>query len=99
MPRLSTAAQAKRNAEIVRDRARGLRWSTISSRHGLTQRQAQNIWAARRDEEHEQRVDPDELVLDEVASLDAAIEELALFAESTANDSVRLGAIKARIDA
>ena len=79
---------------------RGLTWATIARRHGLSERQCRAVWA-------EQRPTLDEMppvdlvaVLEEaLANLDALIEDFVLLAEQTRNESVRLGAIKARMAA
>lgn len=41
-------------------------------------------------------IDPIQALKDALVQLDAVIEDVALLAEATANDSVRLGAIRAR---
>jgi len=89
-----------RDQRIVADRARGLAWATIAGRHGLSERQCQTIWRdhlAREPLPHQ--VDLEESLRETLAQLDAVVEDAALLAETTRNDSVRLGAIKMRYSA
>lgn len=101
VPRRSNAReQVRRDARIVADRARGLTWPTIAERHGLSERRCRTIWKTRvsgLDDLGER--DLVATLRDAIANLDAVIEDCALLAERTANDSVRLGAIKARMAA
>lgn len=99
MARLTAQRKVERDARIVADRARGLTWATIEARHGVTERQCRTIWAERLREVSAEPVDVRDALREAIAQLDAAIEDCALLAESTANDSVRLGAIKARLAA
>ena len=57
-----------------------------------------NVWASRGDD-HRLVESPRAELESEIDALDAVIDELAQLAEQTANDSVRLGAIKAKVDA
>jgi hypothetical protein len=97
--RVTAHQKVQRDARIVADRARGLTWSTIESRHGVTERQCRTIWAERLREVSAEPVDVREALREAIAQLDAAVEDCALLAESTNNDPVRLGAIKARLAA
>jgi hypothetical protein len=93
----TTAAQkVKRDARVVADRARGLRWATIAERHGLSETMCRKIWHEQRSAEDFRSLRPSEVVDEVVAQLEAVVEELALVAQTTNNDAVRLGAIKAR---
>jgi len=92
----SAAEKVKRDARVVADRARGLRWATIAQRNGVSESQARNIWRERRSAEGFRTIRPDEIVDEAVAQLEAVVEELAELAASTNNDAVRLGAVKAR---
>jgi hypothetical protein len=83
----------------VADGARGLTWSTIEARHGVSEGQCRTIWAERLREVSAEPVDVREALREAVAQLDAAIEDCALLAEATKNDAVRLGAIRARLTA
>jgi hypothetical protein len=99
--RLPASHKARRDAQIVADRARGLRWATIAERHGVTERQCRTVWR----ESQQGRVlsyeqeDPLASLDEAIASVDSVIEDLALLAESTNNDAVKLGAIRARLGA
>ena len=98
--RRGTAAQkVERDARLVADRARGLGWTKLAEKYGITVRQCQNIWADRGPSEPRAESDPVAELRDEIDFLDAAIEEYAELAQDTANDSIHLGAIKARVDA
>lgn len=99
MGRLPASAKVQRDGRIVADRARGLTWSTIGARHGVSERQARTVWSERLREVSTEPVDVREALKEAVAQLDAAIEDLVLVAEDTKNDAVRLGAIKARLSA
>jgi hypothetical protein len=97
--RLKAADQAKRDRAIVADRARGLRWATIAERHQITTRRAQQIWESWCNEEYLDAPDSRLDVMSEIAILDAAVEEYADLARETKNDAVKLGALKAKLDA
>jgi hypothetical protein len=96
MARLTAAQKVRRDAEIVADRARGLTWPTIAERNRISERQARRAWTDWIRRAPLEAVDPLRALQDAVAQLDALVEDLVLLAESTANDSVRLGAIKSR---
>jgi hypothetical protein len=96
--RLSAQAKVQRDRQIVSDRARGLRWETIANRHDLTTRQCQSIWRSSQAEAVEVE-EPLRSVDDVLGQIEAAIEEAAVLSESTANDSIRLGAINTRLKA
>ena len=88
----------RRGAEIVADRARGLRWATIAEKHSLSERQAREVWRERLSAEHLESLDGREAIIEALGQVEAGIEDLALLAQTTNNDSVRLGAIRARLD-
>jgi transposase len=92
----TAAAKVKRDARVVADRARGLRWATIAERQGLSETMCRKIWRERRSGEDFRSLRPAEVVDETVAQLESVVEELAQLAASTRNDAVRLGAIKAR---
>lgn len=93
-----TAAQkVDRDARLVADRARGLGWAALAAKYGITARQAQNIWKGR-PQPAPTGSDPLAEVLELLESLAIAAEDLAELAESTGNDSIRIGAIKSRVD-
>lgn len=95
--RLPAAEKVRRDAQIVRDRARGLTWATIAERHGVSVRQCQAILsghlAAQRGCTH---ADAAELVDELLMQFDATLEEFALLAEETRNDAVRVAALKSK---
>lgn len=105
-PRMDAVARGtaqekvRRDAEIVTDRARGLTWASIAERHGLSARQARTVWT-----EHCEATgpaDPAEALLavqEAVAQIDQVVEDAALLALSTANDSVKVAALKLRLSA
>src|SRR5262245_57253806 len=97
--RLDAQSKVARDGRVVADRARGFSWATVAGRHGLSERQCISIWKARLAAEPLEEVDLREALLEAAAQLDAAIEDCSLLAEATANDAVRLGAIKARLAA
>jgi len=98
-PRLQAAEKARRDERIVADRARGLRWSTIAQKHNLSERQAREVWRERLSAEHLESLDGRDAIAEALLQIEAAIEDLALLAQTTNNDPVRLGAIRARLDA
>jgi hypothetical protein len=98
-PRLAAAGKVKRDEAVIADRARGFGWSTVAERNGVSARQCQNIWRERQERTLLDVANPREELRDEIAFLDAAIEEYAKLSETTGNDSIRLGAIKARLEA
>src|SRR4051812_10719509 len=97
--RLNAEGKVARDARIVADRARGMSWATVASRNGLSERMCLAVWKERLAAEPLEAADPREALLEAAAQLDAAIEDLALLAQATANDAVQLGAIKARLAA
>jgi hypothetical protein len=97
---LTTRERAARDLRVVQDRARGMSWTRIADRHEISDRQARRIVAEYRQSRpalHEH--DPVEVVEETLEAYEAAIDELAILAETTDHDSTRLGAIKARLDA
>ena len=95
--RVTAQEKVRRDAKVVADRARGFTWRTIAERNGLCERQCRAIWAERRSASIDLLAGDPMESLDEAADqLDALIEDCALLAETTANDSVRVAAIKER---
>lgn len=98
--RLTSHQKVERDVHVVADRARGIGWAKIAERQGLSERQCRNVWS-----EHLRRVAPlEETDLERVAEeqlvvFDTLIEDLALLAESTPNDAVRLGALRSKMAA
>ena len=86
-----------RDQRIVGDRARGLTWATIAQRHGLSERQCQNVVAEHLAAQRHVTTEDEAGYVDELLlQLDRAVEEFALLAEETRNHPVRLGALKAK---
>jgi hypothetical protein len=96
--RLSAQGKVERDARIAADRARGLTWPTICERHAISERQAREVVKAHRPS-LVAGVDPVAEVGDLLARYDAIVEELAVLAEATVHDGVRLGAINGRLRA
>lgn len=95
---LSSIARVERNAEVVRDRARGFGWTKVAERNDLSERQCRRIckeWRESRPREQDQ--DPLELFEELLDSYDAGIEDLAVVLEEASQDAVKVGAIKARV--
>lgn len=70
----------------------------VAADHDLSERQVQRIYAEQRENRPARRHDPAGVVEELVDSYDAAIGDLAVLSTTTANDSVRLGAIRGRVD-
>jgi len=90
----TAAEKLQRDAAVVADRARGLPWRLVAERNGLSESAAREAWAAR-SFEYEERPARD-VIRDQLRQFDATIEELAELAVTSANDSIRLGAIRTR---
>ncbi|MGI9110818.1 MAG: hypothetical protein ACR2GT_01215 [Gaiellaceae bacterium] len=99
MPRVTSEEKPRRDASVIADRARGFGWTAIAARHDLCERMCREIWNEHLRKQPLGPDDPREALREAVARYDAAIEDLARLAESTGNDPVRLGSIKARLDA
>jgi hypothetical protein len=92
--------RVRRNAEVFNARARGLSWATIAAQTNLSERQCRRIFAEHREASGSLAdLDASEIVRDTLDAYDAAIEDLALLADSSTHDGARLGAIRARLDA
>ena len=97
-PVMSSLARVERNAEVVRDRARGFGWPKVAERNGLSERQCRRIceeWRESRPRAHQE--DPLELFEELLDAYNAGIEDLALVLEEASQDAVKVGAIKARL--
>jgi hypothetical protein len=96
--RATSAQQARRNREIVLDRARGFTWATVAERHGITTRRAQQVVRESRERsELEESADLEELVKEEIEALDQLIEDLADREARSENEAVKLGNTKLRL--
>jgi hypothetical protein len=58
----TAAEKVKRDARVVADRARGLRWTTVAERNGLSETQVRNTWRQRRSAEDFGSLRPAEVV-------------------------------------
>ena len=100
--RVTGAVTAKqrsdRNAAIFEARARGFSWSRVAHEFGLTERQAQRIYQEQRQNGARlaARV-PIATVEELLDGYEAALDELAVLAQDTRHDGVRLGAVRARV--
>ena len=98
-PRLPAAQKARRDERIAADRAGGLRWATIAERHGISERHAREVWRERLAAESLEELDGRDWLRQVLVQTEQAVEELALLAQATKNDAVKLGAIRARLAA
>jgi hypothetical protein len=97
-PGLTTRERAARDLRVVQDRARGISWVRIGERHGITDRQARRVVADYRQSRTELRDhDPVAIVEEVLEAQEAALDDLALLAETTTNASVELGAIRSKL--
>jgi hypothetical protein len=97
---MTTDQRARRNAEVFSARARGLTWPTIAVRFNLSERQCRRVCAEHRAESGSLGdIDAADVIRETLDGYDAAIEDLALLAESSTHDGTRLGPIRARLDA
>jgi hypothetical protein len=98
--RMNAAGKVKRDAEIVKDRARGFTWQTIAERHGVAERHARRVFSEYLEGMFVQHdSDPFETAREMLARYDSLIEDLALIAAGTAQDAVRLGALRSKLAA
>lgn len=97
---MTRAERRRRDQALVADRARGIGWAELATRHDVSERQARRIveaWYA--DHPAVADLDPRRIVLETLAAFDQDLEDLAVLSISTENDAVKLGAIKARGEA
>lgn len=101
MPRSKNAAEkVARDRQIVAAKARSLSDATVADTFGVNEKTVREIMAEWRKEQPSLKtVDPIEVVEQVLFELRGSIEELAMVSSTTTNDNVRVGAIKARIDA
>lgn len=99
MPRATAAEQIRRNQRIVTDRARGYTWAAVAKRNGVTARRAQQVVREHRESLDLRPTEEDERVVEAIEFTVQAIEDLAMLAETTRNDAIRLGAINSRLKA
>src|SRR4051812_46230464 len=87
-----------RDHRIRVDLAKGLAWTTVADRYGLTERQIRNIWRDRTSSQlFHADLDPEQELHDELNLLAALMSEAAELGELTMNDAVRLGTIRTRL--
>ena len=99
-PRMNSREKTARDNDIVAARMRGLSWATIAETYGLSDRQCQQILADYRASHPRLRErDPIEILDEMLDRYEAAQEELAIVAATTAHDATRVGAIRTRLAA
>ncbi len=98
--RLTVAEQADRNDQIAAARARGISYTQLARTYGLSKQRVQQIHHEYRAENPTIRQQTAVAIVDDLLEGYAAdIEELALLSATTQSDSVRVGAINARMAA
>ena len=97
--KVTSPERARRDADIVRDRARGRSWASLARRHGLSDRHCRRI-VAEHAHGHPQLegLDPLDVVTGIYGRYEPAIDELVDLSDQARNESARVGAIKARIE-
>src|SRR4051794_27278368 len=92
-----TRSQREAMKTLVRvDRARGLPLAAIADRRSISERTIRRYLAA--GQPQVPTPDPSAAVAELLASLEATIEDLAVLAATTANDSVNIAALRERRD-
>lgn len=99
--RLSAAEKVARDQQIVIDRHKGLSWLVIAQRHGLSERQARNVYRAWVETEREPLagLDPLEWLRETLERWESIINSLAEIAQSADNDAARVGALRSQMTA
>lgn len=98
--RATAAEQAARNEEIVAAKMRGMSCTALARTYGLSRQRITQICAEYREASPSLRAkDPAEIVDELLEGYQADIEELVILAATTQADSVRVAAIKSRMDA
>ena len=96
--RLSAAEKVSRDSRVVADRVRGLTWVTIAQRHELSERHCRELWSEyRANQPSSSSVDPVAAAEEMLERFEAVVEDAALLSEATANDAVKVAAIKLRL--
>lgn len=96
--RLTAAEKVERDKALVADRARGKgSWTVLAKKYNVSDRQAQNIWAAHRDQiaSRYRETDPLDIVWDMAGRYEQWISDLSDIAEEGDNDAARIGAVNA----
>lgn len=101
MARAKNAAEkVERDRQIVAAKARSLSDATVADTFNVDESTVREVMAQWRESQPNLKtIDPIEVVEQVLFELRGSIEELALVSSTTKNDNVRVGAIKARIDA
>lgn len=92
----TSAEIAKRNDEIVVDRARGMSWGAIERKHGITTRQCQNVWTKFADERKPalEGQDPLDVIVELIEGYRAQEEHLAELSDETDVVNEKIAAIR-----
>jgi hypothetical protein len=100
-PKLSAAAKAERDAQIIVDRTSRMRWREIAKKHNISERHARSIWV---EGLHDQALDlypipPVVVIIDAIRRFEESEEMMAeLFSEATTTRE-KLQVRKAELDA
>jgi hypothetical protein len=100
-PGMTDGERLERNAELVRDRARGQGWAYLAEKYGLQVIQCRRIYNEHREEfqaTYEGR-DPIQIVHSMLDRLESWVEQLAEVADSSAIETVKISAINAQLNA
>lgn len=94
------AERAIRNDQIVAMKARGMSYEQIAAVVSLSRQQVMNIMSAWRETQPKLRTQNPLVIIDEMLEgYQADLNELATVAQATKNDSVKVGAVNARMAA
>jgi hypothetical protein len=94
--------RAARDAVIVAAADRGIRFGTLARQYGLSKRRIIEIVSQQRQQHHVDLVskaDPMTFIQETLGQYEAGIEELAMLAANSAQPSVKVAAIKTRMEA
>jgi hypothetical protein len=96
---MNTVEKAKRNAEIIVDRALGMTWPQIAAKHSITARGAQMVYRQWRDDAMEAYNEDEalELAFDYKTRFEAVEARFAEIASSSINDAARVGALRSLV--
>jgi hypothetical protein len=100
-PGLTEDERLERNAELVRDRARGQSWVYLSEKYNLSSGQCHDIYAAWRKQNQSTYVgrDPIQIVHSMLDRLESWVEQLAEVADSSETDTIKIAAVNAQLNA
>ena len=94
--------RAARDAVIVAAADRGIRFGTLARQYGLSKRRVIEIVSQQRQQHHVELVstaDPMTFIQETLGQFEAGIEELAMLAANATQPSVKVAAIKTRMEA